>query len=470
MRIVLTLAALNDLDILVADVEHAYLTAPCREKCYLKAGQEFGKLEGQILIVRKALYGLKSSGAAFRAYLAEYLDKLGYRSSLADPDVWMREQTKPDGERYYEYLLVYVDDLILASFNPRESMMQIGHYTKFKKDQIEPPEFYLGARLAKKNLNSNPVWTMTSTDYVKAAVSNVEEQLKKKNMKLPSRAATPMAQHFVPELDSSPELESNDINLFQELIGVLRWAVEIGRVDILTELSLLSAYQASPRQGHLEQVYHIFGYLKLKPKLTLYFDPTQPPIDPIWFASCDDRQLFLEQYRDATEQLPPNHLIPTPLGRSISITAYVDASHAANKVTRRSHTGFIIFLNRAPIIWFSKRQNTVEASTFSSEFIAMKCCVEHITALRFKLRMLGVPVDEPANLFCDNESVVKNSSQLASTLNKKHSSIAYHSVRWAVAAGIIRVAWIDTNMNLADAMTKRLTADKRNRLFGDWTY
>ena len=65
------------------------------------------------------------------------------------------------------------------------------------------------------------------------------------------------------------------------------------------------------------------------------------------------------------------------------------------------HTGFLIFINRAPIIWYSKRQNTVESSAFSSEFIAAKTCVEHITALRYKLRMFGVPVDGPTKVLCD---------------------------------------------------------------------
>ena len=98
----------------------------------------------------------------------------------------------------------------------------------------------------------------------------------------------------------------------------------------------------------------------------------------------------------------------------------------------------------------------MEASTFSSEFIAAKCYLEQITALRFKLRMFGVPVIEPTKIFCDNMSVINNSSSLSSTLNKKYNAIAYHAVRWAVAAGIIQIAWIDTIWNLADAMTKRL--------------
>ena len=70
--------------------------------------------------------------------------------------------------------------------------------------------------------------------------------------------------------------------------------------------------------------------------------------------------------------------MPTPRGRSVVITAFVDASHAANKVMRRSHTGYVVVLNRAPVVWFSNRQNTVETSTFSAEFIALKVCLEAI--------------------------------------------------------------------------------------------
>ena len=70
-------------------------------------------------------------------------------------------------------------------------------------------------------------------------------------------------------MDTSEELSADDITFYQELIGILRWAVEIGHVDILTELSFLSSYQASPRRGHLEQVIHIFAFLKKNPKLTV---------------------------------------------------------------------------------------------------------------------------------------------------------------------------------------------------------
>ena len=119
----------------------------------------------------------------------------------------------------------------------------------------------------------------------------------------------------------------------------------------------------------------------------------------------------------------------------------------------------------------------IEARTFGSEYIALKECVEAITHLRFKLRMFGIPLRgwklndvAPTNVFCDNESVVKNSSNVESTLNKKHNSIAYHYVRWNVAAGVIAVSWVSGEENFADVFTKRLTLDRRKDLFGGFMY
>ena len=89
VRILLLIASLNDLDILACDIQNAYLTAECREKIYTIAGPEFGSEEGSTMIVKMALYGLKSSGAAFRSKLANVIYDLEYRPSMADPDVWI---------------------------------------------------------------------------------------------------------------------------------------------------------------------------------------------------------------------------------------------------------------------------------------------------------------------------------------------------------------------------------------------
>ena len=133
-------------------------------------------------------------------------------------------------------------------------------------------------------------------------------------------------------------------------------------------------------------------------------------------------------------------------------------------MSRRSHSGVLIYINRAPIIWFSKRQNTVESSTFGSEFVAMKQAVELVEGLRYKLRMMGVEVDGPTNLFCDNEAVVTNTTRPESTLKKKHNAIAYHRAREAQAAGIVRIAKEDGETNLADLFTKLLPGPRLREL------
>ena len=97
--------------------------------------------------------------------------------------------------------------------------------------------------------------------------------------------------------------------------------------------------------------------------------------------------------------------MPKTCGNSVSTHCFVDANHAGNKVNRRSQTGILIFVNKAPIIALSKQQNTVKTSTFGSEFTALKNVVELVEALQFKLRIFGVPIEGPTNVFCDNELV-----------------------------------------------------------------
>lgn len=434
------------------------------------AGSEFGPDEGKAYLVVRALCGLKSASFSFRSFMAEKLSDLGFQSTLADPDVWIRAATKPDGETYYEYVLMYVDDILAVSCAaPQTILEEVQKMFKLKNDKIEPPEFYLEAKLQEKPLNGFNCWTITSQDYVKAAVANVEEALENKGRPFPTgKLDTPMSISYTPELDATTELDADDVTFYQELIGVLRWTTEIGRVDVLLEVSLFSQYSANPREGHLEQLLHIFAFLRKHPKLTLYLSPQMPLMN---FGDFQTRKEdFHEIYRDAEEPMP--HRMPTPRGRDFVMTAYVDASHGANKVTRRSHTGYVIFLNRSPILWYSKRQQTVETSTFSAEFIALKVCLEAIEHLRFKLRCFGIPMErgQPTYKYCDNESVVKNTSNVESTLNKKHSSIAYHHCRWSVTAGIFTIAHISTHDNLADCFTKQLPSTERNHLFGGWTF
>ncbi len=159
------------------------------------------------------------------------------------------------------------------------------------------------------------------------------------------------------------------------MIGVLRWILKLGRIDIIVPVSLLSRYLVSPREGHLQQAYRIFAYLKQFNRPALIFDDSEPKIMTDNFHVCD----WTSQYPNAKERIPPD--VPEMLGYSVVTTCYVDADHAGCQTTRRSHTAILIYVNCAPILWYSKRQNTVESSTFGSEFIALKTAVELIEGL-----------------------------------------------------------------------------------------
>ncbi len=123
VRIAFLLATLNGLDILAANIGNAYINADAREKVFFIAGDEFGQSrKGQRVLIVKALYGLKTSGAAWRAHFAETLYSMGYQSSLANPDVWFKADSKPDGFAYYAYILVYVNDVLVISHQPEVPM------------------------------------------------------------------------------------------------------------------------------------------------------------------------------------------------------------------------------------------------------------------------------------------------------------------------------------------------------------
>ena len=152
------------------------------------------------------------------------------------------------------------------------------------------------------------------------------------------------------------------------------------------------------------------------------------------------------------------------------MTMFVDANHAGSLLTRRSQTGILLFLNKAPIVWYSKRQNTVESSIFGSELVALRTGVEMVKSLRWKLRMMGITIDGATDILVNNESMANSVSIPEGTLTKKHNAICWHLVREACAAKYIRVAWEPTDSNLADLFTKVLPVPRRETLISQIVY
>jgi hypothetical protein len=183
--------------------------------------------------------------------------------------------------------------------------------------------------------------------------------------------------------------------------------VELGRVDICLEVSMMSSHLALPREGHLEQVSHIFAHLKKYHNTEVVYDPSDPVIDEAQFDAKDWASSEFG-HLDGVEQLPPN--MPEPKGQGFVIRAKVDADHACDSVKRRSRTGFLVWINSCLVYFLSKKQMSVETSSFGSEFVAMKQCCRNLRGLRYKLRMMGIPVSGPCYICGDNESVLASST------------------------------------------------------------
>jgi hypothetical protein len=219
------------------------------------------------------------------------------------------------------------------------------------------------------------------------------------------------------------------------------------------------------REGHLEAVKRIWSYLKTFPKGRVIIDTSYADHSVYPF---EDHSNWIEFYLDPSEEIPKD--LPHEKGSRVRMTVYIDAYHAHDLVTRRSIIGILFMLNNTPIRWISKRQKTVEASTYGSELVASRVATEAelILEISYMLRSVGVTLDGPALMLGDNMSVVLNTTVPSSVLKKKHNEIAYHRVREAIAERIMRFAYIKSEENVSDVLTKPLSNEKFHYLMKRW--
>eukprot|EP00957_Ditylum_brightwellii_P127024 9683781-Ditylum_brightwellii.AAC.1 len=182
VRIALTYAALNFLGVTAAEIQNTYLQAPSSQKDCIICGSEFG-LENvrKRALIKRALYGVKAAGRDFRNHLRACMWHIGFKFCPADPDVWMRPALKADGTKYYEFVLLYTDDVLVISENGEKLLHEhIGKYFELKKELIGLPKIYLGRKMREVTLEDDVcAWAFGSLQYVKAAIENVEGYLEK---------------------------------------------------------------------------------------------------------------------------------------------------------------------------------------------------------------------------------------------------------------------------------------------------
>ena len=249
VRLAFLFAALNDLlEIIACDLGNAYLNAPCRENVWFVAGPEFGSRQGPVVKVVTVLYARKSSGTAWREMFNTTVLEMRFSPTIANPDMYCRTNANVNGLKYHEYLLVYVDDVLIISHDPSCHLESIQAQYELNPSRIGPPNRYLGADMKRVTRPSDPSGSFSANTYVKTAVRNVNLLLQAEGRNLKSTAKSPFSNTaYRPETDTTDKCDTGMASWYAQLIGVLRWAVELGRIDIYTEASLLSQHLALPQ-------------------------------------------------------------------------------------------------------------------------------------------------------------------------------------------------------------------------------
>ena len=444
MRLVMFIAEMNGLQLNAGDVGNAYLEAYTKEKVCFYAGPEFEDMEGHLMVIVKALYGLQGSGKAFHEKFAETMSNLGFFPSKADDDVWMK-----DCGDHHEYVCTWVDDLLHAGKRGEgffEDLKDLG----YKLKGVGAPRYHLGGDFRRVEHPEPGMLTWGSYTYVKKMLDQYKHLFGQEVPKREIHAPLEPGDH--PEIDETDFLEGQDISIYQTMIGAMQWAVSLGRIDIFCATMTMSRFRGGPRKGHLERLKRVYQYLRNYKKTSIKFNTEVPDYSHYKVLNPDWGKI----YHPCKEEIPNN--MPRAYGKPVRMTTFVDANLLHDKVTGRSATGIIHLVNKTPIEWFSKRQNTVETATYGSEFVAARIAVDQIVDLRYALRMLGVRIEEPTWMFGDNLSVVNSATIPSGKLKKRHNVLSYHRVREAQAAKIVNFIHIDGKYNPADVLTKHMSS------------
>jgi transposase InsO family protein len=440
LRMMLFLAELNQLDVWATDVGNAYLEAETKEKIYIIAGSEFGDRRGHILIIKKALYGLRSSGKRWHERFADCLRDEGFLPCKAEPDIWIRPSSDMS---CYEMVAVYVDDLAIGMKDPSSFLKVLTEKYKFKLKGSGPITFHLGCDFER---DENGTLCMSPRQYIERMVSQYERMFASKPR---TNVTSPLEKNDHPETDDSELLDAEGIQKYQSLVGSLQWAVSLGRIDVTTAVMTLSSFRAIPRQGHLDRAKRVVAYLYRFKFAKIRFRTHEPDFSDLPIPEYDWTGTV---YGNVKEDIPSD--TPKPLGKPVVTVSYVDANLQHCLITGRSVTGILHFLNGTPIDWYSKKMATVETATYGAEFVSARTCIEQLVDLRTTLRYLGVPIRERSYIFGDNESVVNSSIHPDAKLHKRHNALSFHRVREAIASGKYVFTHISGENNPADILSK----------------
>ncbi|GMI72424.1 hypothetical protein HRI_000911700 [Hibiscus trionum] len=407
-KVLLALVASNNWHLLQLDVNNAFLNGQLDEEVYMKLPLGYNlknsiTCENQdgssnlVCKLNKSIYGLKQASRQWFHAFSQVILKCGFVQSPSEHSLF----TKGTGDEFIA-LLVYVDDVVLAGKNLLLlEAVQDFLQSHFKLKLLGPLKYFLGFEIARNDAGIS----LSQRHYTLQLLEDTG-CLGKKPAEIPLIASHKLSVH---EGDLLP-----DPQIYRRLVGRLLYLTHT-RPDITFAVHLLSQFVSSPRQSHLQAVYHLLSYIKKSPGQGLFFSKNN----------------------------------------NLQLRAFVDADYGSCPDTRRSTTGYCTYLGDSLISWKSKKQNTVSRSSCEAEYRAMASATCELVWLTALLSSFGVQISQ-TSLFCDNQFAVHLASNQVFHERSKHIEVDCHFIREKVAAGFLKLFHIRSINQLADMFTKAL--------------
>ncbi|KAM7485260.1 hypothetical protein LguiA_001269 [Lonicera macranthoides] len=399
VRCLLAIAAARGWSLNHMDVNNAFLHGDLHEEIYMSPPPGLRRQGEEHLVCRlhKSLYGLKQASRQWFAKFTEAIHAAGYTQSRADYSLFTRQRGQS-----FTVLLIYVDDIIITGNDP-QSIEETKKYLhgKFRIKDLGNLKYFLGIEVA----SSKRGIFISQRKYAL-------EIIKDAGLLGAAPVDTPMDKGL--KLSDKGEL-LKDHGRYRRLIGRLIY-LTVSRPDITYAVHVLSRFMHEPTKIHMEAALRVVRYLK------------NAPGQGLLFSSSND----------------------------FKIRAYCDSDWAGCPLTRRSTTGYCIFLGSSLISWRSKRQKTVSLSSAEAEYRAMTgtCC--ELAWLRYLLKDLGLADHESAFLYCDNKAALHIAANPVFHERTRHIEMDCHYIRDKIQDGSIITKHVNSKHQLADVFTKAL--------------
>ncbi|KAI3707507.1 hypothetical protein L6452_26097 [Arctium lappa] len=414
VRCVIALAVQNKWPLCQLDVNNAFLYGNLVEEVYMSLPPGyFSANDKRVCKLVKSLYGLKQAPRQWYEKLSTCLIDHGFIQSTSDYSLFTK-----CFDNIFIVLLVYVDDIVITG-NSYPEIQEVKNYlqSRFKIKNLGVLKFFLGIEI----LETKKGVCMSQRKYCLELLNDFGYLGCKP-------ISTPMDMNLVVTDSVGSEIKDpplKDFTGYQKLIGRLIYLLAT-RPDIAFAVHCLSQFMHSPRESHLKLALRVLRYLKASPGKGINFS-----------------------------------LCPTS---DFKLSAFVDADWGKCLSTRRSVTGYCLFLGNCMISWRSKKQSTVSRSSAESEYRAMASALCEIIWVLSILADLKVDSLLPVNLNCDNKSAIQIANNPVFHERTKHIEIDIHQVRNKISSGMLKTVKVLSTENSADIFTKSLGVNQHHYL------